>query len=719
MGVIRPADVLKYLAEAFPEELLNLPPTTAPAHGQGRGRMTTERPQKPARSDPSSRSSTGSRSASPATPATACSSPAPSSPGPPPSSATTSARCPTSRPRSAPPPARCPASPASRSASLDTTSTRRATQPDVLVAMNPAALKTNVGDLPAGGALIVNSDAFTQQNLNKAGYAANPLTDGSLKQYNVFEIPISTLNERSLEGLDMTSKQVDLTKNFFALGIMFWLYEREMDPTLDWIDDKFGKRPVIAEANKRALKAGYAFGETTEIFHTHYRVAPAKLAPGTYRNITGNEATALGFVAASKLAGRPLFYGSYPITPASDILHQLSGYKNFGVKTFQAEDEIAAIGAAIGASYGGAMGLTASSGPGHRAQERGARPRGHGRAAARRRRRPARRARRPACRRRPSRPTCSRCMLRPQQRLADPGRRPGDAGRVLRLRDRGVADRAEVHDAGRLPVRRVPRHRRRAVGDPATRRPARHRGRQLRPSATTFHPYERDPRRSPGRGPSPARPASSTASAASRRPTSPATSATTPTTTTGCSCCARRRSPGIADDIPPLEVFGPADGDLLILGWGSTYGAIRSAVERLQRRGPQRRPRPPAPPQPVPGQHGGGPPELPQGAHPGGQPRPAVDADPGPVPHRRRGLQPGPRQAVPDRRDRGAGRADPRRVARHDSKRRHDRRGQPPPLSPENAAGHRADPEGLRVRPGSPLVPGLRRLLDPRPDPEG
>ncbi len=237
-------------------------------------------------------------------------------------------------------------------------------EPDVLVAMNPAALKTNIGDLPAGGALIVNSDAFTQANLNKAAYASNPLTDGSLKPYITFEIPISTLNERSLDGLDMTSKQKDLTKNFFALGVMFWLYERSMDPTIGWIDSKFGARPVVAEANKRALKAGYAFGETTEIFHTHYRVRPAKLEPGTYRNITGNEATALGFLAASKLADRQLFYGSYPITPASDILHQLSGYKSFGVKTFQAEDEIAAIGAAIGASYGGALGLTASSGPG-------------------------------------------------------------------------------------------------------------------------------------------------------------------------------------------------------------------------------------------------------------------------------------------------------------------------------------------------------------------
>ncbi len=237
-------------------------------------------------------------------------------------------------------------------------------QPDVLVAMNPAALKTNVMDLPAGGALIVNSDAFTTANLTKAGYTSDPLTDGSLKDFTLFEIPISTLNARALESLEMTSKQVDLTKNFFALGVMFWLYERSMDPTLRWIEDKFSKRPIVVEANQRALKAGYAFGETTEIFHTHYRVAPAHLKPGRYRNITGNEATALGFVAASRLADRPLFYGSYPITPASDILHQLSGYKHFGVKTFQAEDEIAAIGAAIGASYGGAMGMTATSGPG-------------------------------------------------------------------------------------------------------------------------------------------------------------------------------------------------------------------------------------------------------------------------------------------------------------------------------------------------------------------
>ena len=174
--------------------------------------------------------------------------------------------------------------------------------PDVLVAMNPAALKTNIVDVPAGAAIIVNADAFTAGNLSKAAYAANPLSDGSLKSYKVFEVPISTLNAAALEGLAMTGKQVDLTKNFFALGLMFWLYERSMEPTLAWIDQKFGARPVIAEANARALKAGYAFGDTTEMFHTTYRVAKAKLPPGIYRNITGNEATGLGFLAAAQLA---------------------------------------------------------------------------------------------------------------------------------------------------------------------------------------------------------------------------------------------------------------------------------------------------------------------------------------------------------------------------------------------------------------------------------
>ena len=304
-------------------------------------------------------------------------------------------------------------------------------QPDVLVAMNPAALKTNIGDLPPGGALIVNSDAFTQQNLNKAAYTSNPLTDGSLKAYTVFEVPISTLNTASLQGLDMTSKQMDLTKNFFALGLMFWLYERSQDGTIAWIDQKFGARPVVAEANKRALRAGYAFGETTEAFHTHYRVKPAKLDPGVYRNITGNEATALGFLVASKLADRQLFYGSYPITPASDILHQLSGYKTFGVKTFQAEDEIAAIGRRHRRVVRRGARADRLVGPRDRAEDRGDGSRGHGRAAAGGHRCPARRPLdRDADQERAGGPPPG--DVRAQLGLAVADRRAGHARRVLR-----------------------------------------------------------------------------------------------------------------------------------------------------------------------------------------------------------------------------------------------------------------------------------------------
>jgi 2-oxoglutarate ferredoxin oxidoreductase subunit alpha len=237
-------------------------------------------------------------------------------------------------------------------------------EPDVLVAFNPAALKTNLADLPKGGSIIVNTDEFTDVNLRKAGYQANPLTDGTLSGYRVIEVPITSMNARALKDSGLNTKQIDRSKNFFALGLMFWLYERPLEPTLRWIEAKFAKNPMVAKANADTLKAGYNFGETAELFPVHYRVPKAHLAPGRYRSITGNEATALGFLAASYLSGRPLFYGSYPITPASDILQELARFKNFGVKTFQAEDEIAAIGSAIGAAFGGSLGLTGTSGPG-------------------------------------------------------------------------------------------------------------------------------------------------------------------------------------------------------------------------------------------------------------------------------------------------------------------------------------------------------------------
>ncbi|MEN3325799.1 MAG: 2-oxoglutarate/2-oxoacid ferredoxin oxidoreductase subunit alpha [Acidobacteriota bacterium] len=238
-------------------------------------------------------------------------------------------------------------------------------QPNVLVAMNPAALKVNLADLEDGGTLIVNTDGFTAENLKYANYAANPLEDGSLAGYRVHKLPISTLNMNALKGnVELSRKEIDRSKNFFALGVLYWLYDRPMDNTLNWIRNKFAKSPELAKANEIALKTGYNFADTTEVFTTHYTVKKAQIAPGKYRKITGNEATAIGFIAASQISGRPLFYGSYPITPASDILHELSRHKSFGVKTFQAEDEIAAVCAAIGASFAGQIGLTGTSGPG-------------------------------------------------------------------------------------------------------------------------------------------------------------------------------------------------------------------------------------------------------------------------------------------------------------------------------------------------------------------
>ena len=456
--------------------------------------------------------------------------------------------------------------------------------PDVLVAMNPAALKTNVVDLPPGGALIVNSDAFTPSNLSKAAYTANPLTDGTLKQYKLFQVPISTLNARALEGLEMTSKQVDLTKNFFALGLMFWLYERSMEPTLKWIDQKFGSRPVIAEANRRALQAGYSYGDTTEMFHETYRVPKARLAPGTYRNITGNEATALGFLAAAHAAKRPLFYGSYPITPASDILHQLSAYKTFGVKTFQAEDEIAAIGATIGAAYGGSLALTGTSGPGvalkteamglavmtelpivivnvQRAGPSTGLPTKveqadlfqaifgrNGEA--------------PMPVVAPATPAECFTFAVEASRLALKYMTP-----VMYLSDAFVGNGAEpwrVPSVGELPDISVPN----AVKGEGT-----------------FLPYGRDPETLSRPWAVPGTPGLEHRIGGLEKLHGLGTVSYDADNHHRMTVLRRDKVAGIARDIPDLEVFGPGQGELLILGWGSTYGAIRSAVERLQAEG--------------------------------------------------------------------------------------------------------------------------------------
>jgi len=455
--------------------------------------------------------------------------------------------------------------------------------PDVLVAMNPAALKANLGDLPAGGALVVNEDAFTPANLNKVGYASNPLADGSLSAYSLFSIPVSTLNARALEGLEMTNRQVDLTKNFFALGLMFWLYERSMAGTIAWIDEKFSKRPVIAEGNKRALKAGYNFGETTEIFHERYIVPPARLQPGRYRNITGNEATALGMVAASQLADRPLFYGSYPITPASDILHSLAGYKSFGVKTFQAEDEIAAIGAAIGASYGGAMGMTGTSGPGVALKSEAL-----GLAIM----------------------VELPLMLIDVQRAGPSTGMPtkteqGDLLQVLfgrnsespivvvapatpaecfsyaiegwRIALKYMTPVAFMSDAflanGSEPW---------LIPDPTSLPKI---GVENRTEKAGFFPYLRDPETLARPWAVPGTPGLEHRIGGLEKSDVLGNVSYDPDNHHRMQLLRQAKIAGIANDIPPLDVYGADEGDLLILGWGSTFGAIRSAVERLRAKG--------------------------------------------------------------------------------------------------------------------------------------
>jgi 2-oxoglutarate ferredoxin oxidoreductase subunit alpha len=236
--------------------------------------------------------------------------------------------------------------------------------PDVLVAMNPAALKANLDDVPRGADIIANTDEFSKRNLAKVGYLSNPLEDGSLDAYQLHAIPITSVTVKALESFDISRKDAERAKNMFALGLLSWLYNRPVEGTMRFLDSKFGAKPEILAANKAAFQAGWNYGETTEAFSVQYEVAPAPLQAGTYRNITGNSALAYGLVAASRRSGLPLFLGSYPITPASDILHELSKLKRFGVRTMQAEDEISGVGAALGASFGGSLGVTSTSGPG-------------------------------------------------------------------------------------------------------------------------------------------------------------------------------------------------------------------------------------------------------------------------------------------------------------------------------------------------------------------
>ncbi len=235
----------------------------------------------------------------------------------------------------------------------------------VLVAMNPAGLKATLSELEDGGTIIVNTDAFTKANLNKAGYEDNPLTSESLKNYQVIEVPLTSMNREALkEFTSLSNKDKDRSQNFFALGIAFWMFDRPMDVTIEWVNKRFAKQPDVAAANIKALETGYNFGQTARTFQQRYRIRPAALPAGTYRNVTGNSALAMGLVTAARKMGKSLFYGSYPITPASDILHSLAPLRHFDVRTFQAEDEIAAMGSVIGAAFGGALAVTGTSGPG-------------------------------------------------------------------------------------------------------------------------------------------------------------------------------------------------------------------------------------------------------------------------------------------------------------------------------------------------------------------
>jgi len=236
--------------------------------------------------------------------------------------------------------------------------------PDCLVAMNPAALKKNLKDLQQGGTLVLNTDAFDERNLAKAGYETDPLEDGTLDGYRVIKVPMDDLTKEAVKDTGVSGRSVLRSKNFFALGLLAWLFHRPTQPTIDWAQKKFARTPEVAAANVAAFQAGYTFGEATEAAKITFEIKPAALRPGTYTNVNGNTALAWGLIAASKLSGLPLFYGTYPITPASDILHELARHKNFGVRTFQAEDEIAGVGSAIGAAFAGSLAVTGSSGPG-------------------------------------------------------------------------------------------------------------------------------------------------------------------------------------------------------------------------------------------------------------------------------------------------------------------------------------------------------------------
>lgn len=462
---------------------------------------------------------------------------------------------------------------------------------DVLIAMNPAALQSELSKLRSGGTLVVNSDAFEERNLAKASYVNNPLEDQSLGDYSLYEVPMTTMTMEAVRDLGVKPRDAERSKNFFALGLVSWMYTRPIDPTLDWIAKKFANKAQVAEANTAAFKAGYNFGETAELFDHAYEIRPAELQKGTYTNITGNTALAWGLVAAGELSGMNVFLGSYPITPASDILHELSKHKNFGVRTIQAEDEIAGIGAALGASFGGHLGVTTTSGPGLSLKseamglavslelpllivdvQRGGPSTGlptkteaadllqamygrHGEAPV-----PVLAAYSP-----------SHCFMVAIEaaRIAVKYRTP-----VIILSDGYLANGAEpwlFPDVSTL-----------ATIDPNWTTETNHINED---GTTSFWPYKRDPETLGRAWALPGTPELMHRIGGIEKADGTGDISYDPANHEHMVHTRAAKIAGIANDIPRLEVRGDEDSDLLVLGWGSTWGAITTAVDRVRASG--------------------------------------------------------------------------------------------------------------------------------------
>jgi 2-oxoglutarate ferredoxin oxidoreductase subunit alpha len=456
--------------------------------------------------------------------------------------------------------------------------------PDVLVAMNPAALKTNLRDLKKGGLLIVNSGTFSATNLKKAGYEANPLEDTSLEGYSLLAIDITKLTLLAVKDSGLSNKEAHRCKNFWTLGLMFWIYGRPLEPTLRWIESKFGKKADLVAANVAALKAGHAYGETAEIFQHRYEVPAAPVEKGEYRNIGGNTATALGLLAASKLSGLPLVLGAYPITPASDILHELSKYKHFGVTTVQAEDEIAAVCAALGAAYAGSLGVTTTSGPGMALKMEGIGlalsvelplvivdiQRGGPSTGLPTKTEQAdllqavfgRNSEAPVCVIAASTPGNCFTMAVEAVRLATKYMTP-----VILLTDGYLANGAEpwrIPDLATLPKLEV----------------------KFRTEPLGFHPFLRDEGTLARPWAIPGTPDLMHRVGGLEKDYDSGHISYAPENHERMVRTRAAKIAGIAADIPDIEVeVGDAKGKLLVLGWGSTYGSIREAVQRCRDRG--------------------------------------------------------------------------------------------------------------------------------------